>query len=158
MIKNRELEKFFCNIDVQQNGNLLFIIRIILYETIQNKQENKLNELLELLEIKRSPLLLIKDIDEILQNKATYFDKEMKKKMDGLEKIIFQKLYLALFWQYKTILKSHDIYLDDIFENYRETLNITFFNKLPKINYQILFSILSFHYNFLKLKDYEKEK
>lgn len=158
MIKNRELEKFFCNIDVQQNGNLLFIIRIILYETIQNKQENKLNELLELLEIKRSPLLLIKDIDEILQNKATYFDKEMKKKMDGLEKIIFLRPYLALFWQYKTILKSHDIYLDDIFENYRETLNITFFNKLPKINYQILFSILSFHYNFLKLKDYEKNE
>ena len=116
MIKNRELEKFFCNIYVQQNGNLLFIIRIILYETIQNKQENKLNELLELLEIKRSPLLLIKDIDEILQNKATYFDKEMKKKMDGLEKIIFLRPYLALFWQYKTILKSHDIYLDDIFE------------------------------------------
>ena len=32
MLKNENLRKLFGNIDIEQNGNLLFITRIIIYE------------------------------------------------------------------------------------------------------------------------------
>ena len=71
MLKNKNVEKLFGNIDVAQNGNLLFIARIIIYEAIvQKNEEIKLQKLLQLLNIKRPALLLVKDIDEFLQNKA----------------------------------------------------------------------------------------
>ena len=82
MLKNKNIEKLFGNLDVTQNGNLLFIARIVIYEALHDNQGYKFDELLQLLGIKRPALLLIKDIDEFLQNKATIFDKEMRKKME----------------------------------------------------------------------------
>ncbi len=159
MLKNENLRKLFGNIDIEQNGNLLFITRIIIYEAIvQKNEEIKLQKLLQLLNIKRPALLLVKDIDEFLQNKAIIFDKELKKKMDGLDNVPFLRPYLALFWQYKSILKIHKIDLDDIFEYRREDISIDFFNALPKIDNRILLSVLSFHYYCLKLKENEKNE
>ena len=159
MLKNENLRKLFGNIDIEQNGNLLFITRIIIYEAIvQKNEEIKLQKLLQLLNIKRPALLLVKDIDEFLQNKAIIFDKELKKKMDGLDNVPFLRPYLALFWQYKSILKIHNIDLDDIFEYRREDISIDFFNALPKIDNRILLSVLSFHYYCLKLKENEKNE
>ncbi|MGJ0457050.1 hypothetical protein NG782_10160 [Aliarcobacter cryaerophilus] len=158
-MKNENLRKLFGNIDIEQNGNLLFITRIIIYEAIvQKNEEIKLQKLLQLLNIKRPALLLVKDIDEFLQNKAIIFDKELKKKMDGLDNVPFLRPYLALFWQYKSILKIHNIDLDDIFEYRREDISIDFFNALPKIDNRILLSVLSFHYYCLKLKENGKNE
>ncbi|MCT7528504.1 hypothetical protein N5T79_05050 [Aliarcobacter cryaerophilus] len=159
-MKNENLIKLFGNIDVAQNGNLLFITRMIIHEAVlHNKEVNKLGELLQLLKIKRPALLLVRDIDEILQNKATTFDKEMKKKMDGLDDVPFLRPYLALFWQYKSILKRHNIKdLDYVFQYKRKDISIDFFNALPKIDNRILFSVLSFHYYCLELKENEKNE
>lgn len=158
-MKNKNIEKLFGNLDVTQNGNLLFIARIVIYEALHDNQGYKFDELLQLLGIKRPALLLIKDIDEFLQNKATIFDKEMRKKMDGLDNVPFLRPYLALFWQYKYILKkNHNIDLDDVFEYRREDINIDFFNSLTKIDNKILLSVLSFHYYCLRLKDNEKNE
>lgn len=159
MLKNKNIEKLFGNLDVTQNGNLLFIARIVIYEALHDNQGYKFDELLQLLGIKRPALLLIKDIDEFLQNKATIFDKEMRKKMDGLDNVPFLRPYLALFWQYKYILKkNHNIDLDDVFEYRREDINIDFFNSLTKIDNKILLSVLSFHYYCLRLKGNEKNE
>lgn len=159
MLKNKNIEKLFGNLNVTQNGNLLFIARIVIYEAILHNQEYKIDELLQLLEIKRPALLLIKDIDDFLKNKATIFDKEMRKKMDGFDNVPFLRPYLALFWQYKYILKkNHNIDLDDVFEYRREDINIDFFNSLPKIYNKILLSVLLFHYYCLRLKDNEKNE
>ena len=159
MLKNKNVEKLFGNIDVAQNGNLLFIARIIIYEAVLDNQEAiKLEKLLQLLEIKRPAPLLIRDIDEFLKNKVTIFDKDMKKEMDGFDNVPFLRPYLALFWQYKSILNSYKIDLDDVFEYRREDINIDFFNALPKIDNRILLSVLSFHYYCLKLKENEKNE
>ena len=98
MLKNENLRKLFGNIDIEQNGNLLFITRIIIYKSVLHKNEEiMLEELLQFLNIKRPAPLLVRDIDEILQNKSTTFDKEMKKKLDGLDDVPFLRPYLALF-------------------------------------------------------------
>ena len=159
MLKNENLRKLFGNIDIEQNGNLLFITRIIIYKSVLHKNEEiMLEELLQFLNIKRPAPLLVRDIDEILQNKSTTFDKEMKKKLDGLDDVPFLRPYLALFWQYKVILKSHKIDLNDVFEYRREDISIDFFSDLPEIDSKILFSIISFHYHCLKLKNMEKNE
>lgn len=74
----------------------------------------------------------------------------------GLDNVPFLRPYLGLLRQYKSILKIHNIDLDDIFEYRREDISIDFFNALPKIDNRILLSVLSFHYYCLKLKENEK--
>lgn len=169
MLKNKSLEILFGNIDVLKNGNLLFIARIVISELIQLQKDKVLKDLLNLLNITRDTPLLLRDIDEILQNKSTIFDKDMKKKADGLDNVPYLRPYLALFWQFKTILINYskdnqikddekNIDLDFIFEKERGKINTSFFNSLPKINFQILHSIILFHFSSLKLKDMEKNK
>lgn len=157
-MKTNNLEKFFNNIDILQNGNLLFIARIIISEVIHQKEDKLLDALLELLKITRPAPLLLRDFDDILQKGLTIFDIDMKKKMDGFNKIPYLRPYLALFWQYKSILKDKNIDLDVIFKEKREDINKDFFSTLPKINHKILLSIVRFHFLSLKLKDNEKNE
>ena len=64
-MKNNNLEKFFNNIDIIQNGNLLFIARIIISEAIYQKEDKLLEDLLKILEITRPAPLLLRDFDDI---------------------------------------------------------------------------------------------
>lgn len=92
-------------LNLHENGNLLFITRIILTEN-GKKNIEEIKKLLETLEIKRDVALLIRDIDELLLDNLTKYSKELKKKSDGLDNMPYLRPYLALFWEYKAILKS----------------------------------------------------
>lgn len=144
-------------LNLHENGNLLFITRIILTEN-GKKNIEEIKKLLETLEIKRDVALLIRDIDELLLDNLTKYSKELKKKSDGLDNMPYLRPYLALFWEYKAILKSFKIDLDSIFEKNRESIGIDFFNKLPKINSNIVLSIIKFHFLCLELKNKEKDE